>query len=502
MASKDYRIDITAKNKTQRQFDQINQSLGKTTKSMAFMKKSLIGVFSVAAIGAFSKAALQTADDLAKVSASIGVGAEFLQRFQFAAEQSGVSAEGFDKSMKFFSKTMGESTMGLGLGLDAIQQLGVSLQDTAGNTKKIDVLFLEMMLALDGVTNSTERAGLATKLFGRAGIPMVNMLREGHQGMLDLAAVAPGVLTDEDTKRAEDFNDAMNVIARTIKGPLMSAVINLVDVPRRIREGLRETFDEWWTRNMEEFYGPLKVGFVEPLKETGEELKIVDKRLIAFADRVKESMKSSTDKVAEFREELEEAVQAGIFDQSKVEEAVEIFRKSIEKGVGDTVTVVKQFEDTIEGSLEKAFQDFFDRTNEGFLNMQTLMKSVVDEIIKEVLRLAVIKPIVDMIMGSGPMKALSSIFGERATGGPVSAGNPYIVGEKGPELFVPGSSGGIVPNNQLATAGAGTNVNVTFDIKSWDSRDTLQAISQQAPAIVGIVEQSFRKRGRRGPLGP
>ena len=130
------------------------------------------------------------------------------------------------------------------------------------------------------------------------------------------------------------------------------------------------------------------------------------------------------------------------------------------------------------------------------------MKSVVDEIIKEVLRLAVIKPIVDMIMGSGPMKALSSIFGERATGGPVSAGNPYIVGEKGPELFVPGSSGGIVPNNQLATAGAGTNVNVTFDIKSWDSRDTLQAISQQAPAIVGIVEQSFRKRGRRGPLGP
>ena len=114
MASKDYRIDITAKNKTQRQFDQINQSLGKTTKSMAFMKKSLIGVFSVAAIGAFSKAALQTADDLAKVSASIGVGAEFLQRFQFAAEQSGVSAEGFDKDMKFFSKTMGESTMSLG----------------------------------------------------------------------------------------------------------------------------------------------------------------------------------------------------------------------------------------------------------------------------------------------------------------------------------------------------------------------------------------------------
>ena len=46
------------------------------------------------------------------------------------------------------------------------------------------------------------------------------------------------------------------------------------------------------------------------------------------------------------------------------------------------------------------------------------------------------------------------------------------------------------------------DINVNFNITSWDSRDTLQAISQQAHAIVGIVEQSFKKRGRRGPLGP
>lgn len=37
----------------------------------------------------------------------------------------------------------------------------------------------------------------------------------------------------------------------------------------------------------------------------------------------------------------------------------------------------------------------------------------------------------------------------RADGGPVSANNPYIVGERGPELFVPNSSGGIVPNEAL-----------------------------------------------------
>jgi hypothetical protein len=50
-------------------------------------------------------------------------------------------------------------------------------------------------------------------------------------------------------------------------------------------------------------------------------------------------------------------------------------------------------------------------------------------------------------------------------GGPVKLGMPYIVGEVGPELFVPGNSGNIVPNDKLGggdiyvtvNAGMGTN---------------------------------------------
>tara|TARA_B100001059_G_C17834531_1_gene587011 strand:+ start:3889 stop:5391 length:1503 start_codon:yes stop_codon:yes gene_type:complete len=499
MASKDYRFNITAQNKTQQAFSQVNRSLDKTSKSMAFMKKSFVGLIGTAAIASFGRQTLQTADDLAKVSSSIGVSAEFLQRFQFAAEQSGVAAEGFDKSLRFFSKTMGEATMGLGLGLDAIQQLGVSLKDTEGNTKSIDALFIEMMHTLDGVENATEKAGLATKLFGRAGIPMVNMLRDGHQAMLDLAEVAPGVLTDEDTKRAEEFNDAMNVLARTVRGPVQSAIISLVNLPSTIKETLTDVFfdnDAFNPQQLEQFFGRVNAG----VTKTGEELKIVDKRVIAFAERINESLKTPTEKIADFREELEEAVQAGIFDKNKVEAAVAVFSESVTKGVEDTMTVVKQFEDTIEGSLEGAFTDFFDRTSEGFMNMNTLFKTVIDSIIQEVLRLAVIKPIVDYIMG-GPVATISSIFG-KASGGPVTGGRTYMVGERGPELFTAPGNGNIVPNNKMGMAGGGTtNVNITYDIKAFDSKDATAAIAEQAPTIVGIVEQSFNKRGRRGPLG-
>ena len=90
------------------------------------------------------------------------------------------------------------------------------------------------------------------------------------------------------------------------------------------------------------------------------------------------------------------------------------------------------------------------------------------------------------------------MFFGKEKGGTVSSGNPYIVGEKGAELFVPSRTGTIVPNNQLGMAGSGVPVNITYQIQSFDSKDTLQAITENAPAISGIIEQQFNRRGKRG----
>jgi hypothetical protein len=50
----------------------------------------------------------------------------------------------------------------------------------------------------------------------------------------------------------------------------------------------------------------------------------------------------------------------------------------------------------------------------------------------------------------------------RANGGPVTAGFPFIVGERGPELFMPNTSGKIIPNNQTKT-GSVNNFNITVN---------------------------------------
>ena len=52
--------------------------------------------------------------------------------------------------------------------------------------------------------------------------------------------------------------------------------------------------------------------------------------------------------------------------------------------------------------------------------------------------------------------------GARATGGPVTAGTPYLVGERGPEIVVPGRSGTVIPNNRIGgMGGGGMTVNIT-----------------------------------------
>lgn len=50
--------------------------------------------------------------------------------------------------------------------------------------------------------------------------------------------------------------------------------------------------------------------------------------------------------------------------------------------------------------------------------------------------------------------------GAREFGGPVTAGKSYLVGERGPEMFTPNTSGGIVSNKDMAGGGSGVSVNI------------------------------------------
>ena len=92
----------------------------------------------------------------------------------------------------------------------------------------------------------------------------------------------------------------------------------------------------------------------------------------------------------------------------------------------------------------------------------------------------------------------------RAIGGPVSAGVPYMVGERGPEMFVPGSSGTVIPNNRLGGGAAVINhITIQTGANPNDVVRALQNYAQQngepapttvpgSPEPVYVVEDTPR----------
>jgi lambda family phage tail tape measure protein len=157
------------------------------------------------------------------------------------------------------------------------------------------------------------------------------------------------------------------------------------------------------------------------------------------------------------REESEKANQdIGVFEGFK--KAAGDFFKEFPK---DMETGAMMF-GSLMGNMSRALDDFV-RT--GKLNFKEFARSIILDMIAIQLK-------------ASAMKLLSSIFGfnlpARAMGGPVTGNSAYLVGERGPELFVPRMSGTIIPNHNLQSAGASTNItnyNIqAIDVKSFEQR--------------------------------
>lgn len=78
----------------------------------------------------------------------------------------------------------------------------------------------------------------------------------------------------------------------------------------------------------------------------------------------------------------------------------------------------------------------------------------------------------------------------RAAGGPVMAGMPYMVGERGPEMFVPSTAGNIIPNG----AGGAGGMNVDITINAVPGMD----VTAVANAVIARMQMIYRAYGAGG----
>jgi hypothetical protein len=154
----------------------------------------------------------------------------------------------------------------------------------------------------------------------------------------------------------------------------------------------------------------------------------------------------------------------------------------------------------IEGGITDPLRDAFDGNLQ---SMKTYFREFISDLGMAITRALVLKPLMESISGglSGGGGALIAGIGSllgRAGGGNVSPATPYMVGERGPELFVPHSAGRVMPNRESAGGGGAT---YNIDARHSDAgvaQRILQAMAQLEAKRPSAPEQQ-RAFSRRFP---
>lgn len=163
-----------------------------------------------------------------------------------------------------------------------------------------------------------------------------------------------------------------------------------------------------------------------------------------------------------------------------------------------------------------AVNDAFKGMITGAMSWKDGLRGIIQSVIDELWRLYVVQQIVGFVTKAiggvtgnpGPsMDSAITVTRGRAVGGYVAAQTPYVVGEKGPELFVPGGSGTIIPNKNMGGAGGGTN-GMVINVDARGSNDPAavraqvqQGIIEAAPAIIAAAQAKTVSGLRRPRLG-
>jgi hypothetical protein len=201
---------------------------------------ALAGVASLS--GALAKAgkALRDFDDIADTSRTLGLTTKAFQTLGFAALEAGVSQEKLNSSLGIFAKNVGLAKTGQGALVAGLKELNPELLQNIINAdsqaERLDLVADAMARA----GSATERAALATTIFGKGGLEMVRILDKGAAGLDDFAkrAEAAGFIIDEKLlQSAGAAADKLDIMTKIVDLNLSAALANLSPVLIASAEG-------------------------------------------------------------------------------------------------------------------------------------------------------------------------------------------------------------------------------------------------------------------------
>lgn len=184
-------------------------------------------------------------------------------------------------------------------------------------------------------------------------------------------------------------------------------------------------------------------------------------------------------------------VNTRIIDQTEVlKEKFPQFTKTLEDA-GDTT---KQ----LDGLFTNTFNNFADTLADSIMTGKFAFKDFARSVIADIARmiakqqaLIAIQKVAGLFGGSIGGFNIGSLLPAMSSGGRVNKGMPVSVGEAGREIFIPQSSGTIVPNNQT---GGSTNIN--FTINTVDATGVDELLTNRRSTIINVINDALNRQGK------
>lgn len=447
----------------------IEEGLTRTQKTLKGFKTATLAV--AAGIAAVATSAIvlatkasETTDRIDKMSQRLGLSRQGFQEWEFVLSQAGTSIDTVQIGMKTLSQRMNEANEGAGKGADIFKQLGIRITESMTQEEAFNVTIKALQNMEDGV----KKAALAQELFGRTGqelLPLLNSTAKSTEELKNKAQELGLILGDDAINAGVMFTDQMDQIKRAMGAVITTIGADLIPIFSRLVKFI--------TTNM-----PLIQRIV------GTAFGIIEKVVVL----VTESLAKGIEIIIKYKNVLIPLVSGlavltigiGIYNialnattiattiATAATASFGAVLAFVTSPIGLVVIAIAALV-AIGVALFRNWEEIQKTAKEVFENVKNIIVGVLD-VIKRVIQshIDAWKRVFDVI-GNAINKikeffGLSSksggfevnvnqsrggrnISGQRAFGGPVTAGKSFLVGERGPEVFTPSTSGTVSTNS-------------------------------------------------------
>ena len=471
------------------------------------------------------KAFQDTALAAGKFSDATGVAVDEASRLIEVAGDIGVEAGTVESALGKMNKTLGASPQ-------LFTDLGVEIAKTGTGATDVNGTFLNVVDRLNAIEDPAERARVASQLLGKGWQGMTELIGQGSAELkASLAGVADAQVIDEEElkkarefrERMDDLNDRLQAIKMTVGESLVPALSDAAETIGTVTDALQAASSaaedltgsslptwaskltkpfgmtgdaiDWFTEKLtgaENVTGRAVAGAKALVGATDETTNAIEHGTEAAAEMARiygERVSPAVDKATTYVEDLEESTAAlddtysaflGKLDQqdawNNFFEKMYMYHSETgrsEQETRDYVRAIAEMVMALEGVPPETKAQLIATLDAGNI-------AAVESRLNQMARNRIVS-ISGQVVGSGLRNEMEG----RAAGGPVTAGTPYIVGERGPEIVVPGRSGTVIPNNRI---GVGGGINVAIYPKTLPTdRELIDLVTNLRRRNGGVI---------------